>query len=192
MCPLCDSSHCEFWALHNSCLYSKITYLVDNPATVFFSIFMAVWTVIFIESWKRKQSRLQFEWDITGFGKETEMLRPEFELQVPAESIRINKITKEYEPFVPLSKIFQRYAFSAVMVLFMICLVLALVFGVIVYRVVLMMVLSRSESTRKYSGPITSFTAASINLIIIIILGRFYAWMAGKLTDLGRDFFSSD
>ena len=64
--------------------------------------------------------------------------------------------------------------------------VLALVFGVIVYRVVLMMVLSKSM-TRKYSGPITSFTAASINLVIIIILGRFYAWMAEKLTDMGKD-----
>lgn len=94
MCPLCESSHCEFWQLHNSCLYSKITYLVDNPATVFFSIFMAVWTVLFIEFWKREQSRLQFEWDIVGFGKETEMIRPEFELQVPANSKRINPITK--------------------------------------------------------------------------------------------------
>lgn len=47
-----------------------------------------------------------------------------------------------------------------------------------------MMVLSRSETTRKYSGPITSFTAASINLVIIIILGRVYAWLAVKLTDM--------
>ena len=62
---------------------------------------------------------------------------------------------------------------------------LALVFGVIVYRVILMMVLSKNKSIRKYSGPITSFTAASINLIIIIILGRFYAWLAVKLTDMG-------
>lgn len=182
MCPLCDNSYCKFWSLRSSCLYSKITYLVDNPATIFFSIFMAVWTVLFIEFWKREQTRLQFEWDVIGFGKGNEMIRPEFELKVNEK--RTNPITGETEPFVPLKKLIKRYTFSATVCIFMVCLVLALVFGVIVYRVVLMMVLSRSESVRKYSGPITSFTAASINLIIIIILGRFYAWLAVKLTDM--------
>ena len=80
----------------------------------------------------------------------------------------------------------KRYVFSAAVVLFMVCLVLALVFGVIVYRVVLMIVLYRSEKTRVYSGIITSVTAATLNLIIIIILGRFYAWLAVKLTDMGK------
>ena len=91
---------------------------------------------------------------------------------------------KEEEPFVPISKLIQRYCLSVTCVLFMICLVIALVFGVIAYRVVLMMVLARSESTRKYSAPITSFTAASINLVVIVILGRVYAWVAVKLTDM--------
>ena len=85
---------------------------------------------------------------------------------------------------MPFKKLLKRYIFSVSAVVFMVCLVLALVFGVIVYRVVLMVVLSKSENVRKYSGPITSFTAASINLIIIIILGRFYAWLAVWLTDM--------
>lgn len=34
----------------------------------------------------------------------------------------------------------------------MICLVLALVFGVIVYRVIIITILSQSDSTRRYSG----------------------------------------
>lgn len=182
MCPLCDNAYCKYWQLHHSCLYSKITYLVDNPATIFFSIFMAVWTVLFIEFWKREQSKLQFEWDITTSGRDSMMIRPEFEIEVNEK--RINPITKELEPFVPLRTIIKRYVFSVTCVLFMICLVLALVFGVIIYRVVLMIVLSRSENIRKYSGPITSLTAASINLFIIIVLGRLYAWVAVKLTDM--------
>ena len=91
MCPLCNNGLCKKWPLHNSCLFTKITYLVDNPATIFFSIFMAIWTVLFIEFWKREQSRLQFEWDVVGFGKETEMIRPEFELK--AKQKRKNSIT---------------------------------------------------------------------------------------------------
>ena len=72
----------------------KITYLVDNPATVFFSIFMAIWTVLFIEFWKREQNRLQFEWDTTGLGKNSERIRPEFELRAekrlhPLTGVRI-------------------------------------------------------------------------------------------------------
>ena len=67
-----------------------------------------------------------------------------------------------------------------------VCLVLALVFGVIVYRIVLMVALSKSSDTRKYSGTITSVTAASINLVIILILSRFYAWLAERLTDMGE------
>lgn len=42
LCPLCDKA-CEFQKLHESCLFSKITYLFDNPATVFFAIFMSLW-----------------------------------------------------------------------------------------------------------------------------------------------------
>ena len=69
----------------------KITYLVDNPATVVFSVFMAIWTVLFIEFWKREQSKLQFEWDTTDFQKKLEPIRPEFELQVQKK--RVNPIT---------------------------------------------------------------------------------------------------
>ena len=42
MCPLCDK-RCSYWKLTTSCNYSRLTYLFDNPATVFFAGFMAVW-----------------------------------------------------------------------------------------------------------------------------------------------------
>lgn len=92
MCPLCDNSMtCTNWRLVESCFYSKITYLVDNPLTVFFSVFMAVWTVLFVEFWKREQSKLQFEWDAIDFEKKSETIRPQFELKVPDR--RTNPIT---------------------------------------------------------------------------------------------------
>lgn len=91
MCPLCDQMMCQSWKLSESCFYSKISYIVDNPFTVFFSVFMAVWTVLFIEFWKREQSKLQFEWDVIDFEKNNEILRPEFELKVNTK--RKNPIT---------------------------------------------------------------------------------------------------
>ena len=42
MCPLCDK-RCSYWRLVTSCTYSRLTYLFDNYATVFFAGFMAVW-----------------------------------------------------------------------------------------------------------------------------------------------------
>jgi hypothetical protein len=93
MCPICDGKKCTVWKLSESCFYSKITYLIDNPATVFFSVFMAVWTVLFIEFWKREQAKLQFEWDVTNLNSnESEIIRPEFELLVT--ETRENPVTK--------------------------------------------------------------------------------------------------
>ena len=61
--PLCDKA-CSYQRLHESCLFAQITYLFDNPATVFFAIFMSLWATTFLELWKRKQSMIVWEWDL--------------------------------------------------------------------------------------------------------------------------------
>ncbi|CAB1339612.1 unnamed protein product [Coregonus sp. 'balchen'] len=42
MCPLCDRA-CSYWKLKTACGTARASHLFDNPATVFFSIFMALW-----------------------------------------------------------------------------------------------------------------------------------------------------
>jgi hypothetical protein len=42
MCPTCDY-FCDYWNLEDTCLHAKVTYLFDNPTTVFFVIFMSYW-----------------------------------------------------------------------------------------------------------------------------------------------------
>lgn len=42
MCPLCDKL-CDYWNLKSSCLHVRMTYLFDNPTTVFFAVFMSFW-----------------------------------------------------------------------------------------------------------------------------------------------------
>ncbi|CAF0848775.1 unnamed protein product [Brachionus calyciflorus] len=181
MCPLCDNElTCQKWKLSDSCFYSKVSYIVDNPFTVFFSVFMAVWTVLFIEFWKREQSKLQFEWDVIDFEKKNEPIRPEFELKVNTK--RKNPVTGEEEPYVPFMKRLSRYFVSFSMVLLMVCLVLALVVGVIVYRVSLIMAFPK-DTDQTWVSLMTSVSAACINLFLIIILSRFYSWLAVKLTD---------
>lgn len=42
MCPLCDNL-CGYWYLKDTCVHARITYLFDNPSTVFFATFMSFW-----------------------------------------------------------------------------------------------------------------------------------------------------
>lgn len=42
MCPLCDGA-CDFWHLSTACGTARASHLFDNPATVFFAIFMSLW-----------------------------------------------------------------------------------------------------------------------------------------------------
>ena len=79
---------------------------------------MAIWTVLFIEFWKRKQSKLQFEWDTGDNQKKIETVRPEFELKVKTK--RQNPVTLEQEPYVKQSIKIRQYFFSAASVLFMV------------------------------------------------------------------------
>ena len=89
LCPLCDKA-CKYQKLMDSCKFARLTYLFDNPATVFFAIFMSLWgkivlinfiithfvpivlATVFLELWRRKQSVIQWEWDLQGFESDEE------------------------------------------------------------------------------------------------------------------------
>lgn len=47
MCPLCDH-YCRYWDLSETCFHARVTYLFDNPATVFFAVFMSLWGLCFL------------------------------------------------------------------------------------------------------------------------------------------------
>ncbi|KAI3370915.1 hypothetical protein L3Q82_007421 [Scortum barcoo] len=86
MCPLCDRV-CSYWKLSTACATARASHLFDNPATVFFSIFMALWAAMFMEHWKRRQMRLNYEWDLTGFEDEEDHPRAEYEFRVMQKSL---------------------------------------------------------------------------------------------------------
>lgn len=41
--------------------------LFDHGGTVFFSLFMALWAVLFLEYWKRKNATLAYRWDCSDY-----------------------------------------------------------------------------------------------------------------------------
>ncbi|XP_062862580.1 anoctamin-2b [Trichomycterus rosablanca] len=78
MCPLCDRV-CDYWHLSTACGTARASHLFDNPATVFFAIFMSLWAVMFLEHWKRRQNSLNYSWNMTGMEEEEEHPRPKYE-----------------------------------------------------------------------------------------------------------------
>ncbi|XP_042204998.1 anoctamin-4-like isoform X1 [Homarus americanus] len=182
MCPLCDKL-CDFWKLEDSCLNSRITFLFDNPATVFFSIAMSFWATMFLELWKRKQAVIQWQWDLDNYEEEEE-LRPEFEEKVT--TTRINPVTNKPEPYLPLLNQITRLVAANSLVLLMLFVVMAAVFSVILYRmaVIIAMYQTTSDLFRRNAKLVTSMTAACLNLMVIIILNFFYEKLVVWLTNL--------
>ncbi|TTJ07840.1 Anoctamin-1 [Bagarius yarrelli] len=165
MCPLCDGV-CGFWNLSSACGTARASHLFDNPATVFFSIFMALWAAFFMEHWKRRQMRLNYEWDLTGFEEEEDHPRAEYEFRVMQKSLKKeqNKTKKIGVTFV-------------------------IVFGVILYRISTTWALhmSSNPTTRSNVRLTVKATAAIINLVVILILDEVYGAVAHWLTTLEEE-----
>uniref|UniRef100_A0A672YAH1 Anoctamin n=1 Tax=Sphaeramia orbicularis TaxID=375764 RepID=A0A672YAH1_9TELE len=164
MCPLCDRA-CSYWKLVTACGTARASHLFDNPATVFFSIFMALWAVLFMEHWKRRQMRLNYIWDLTGFGEEEEVSQK----QLLCSKKTIYRLSD--------------WLFSLNL---QITVTFAMVFGVILYRISIKAALHMSTypAARSNIRATVKTTAAIINLIIIIVLDEIYAAIARWLTTL--------
>ncbi|TMS13654.1 anoctamin-5b isoform X2 [Larimichthys crocea] len=193
MCPLCDKK-CPFWKLNSTCLSSWQSHLFDNEGTVFFAIFMGIWVTLFLEFWKRRQARLEYEWDLVDFEEEQQQLqiRPEFEIQ--CTNRRLNKITQEMEPYLPITSKCARFCLSTATVVFWISLIVACIIGVIAYRLAVYAAFAsiikdpmrKIQVVGRFITPqlATSVTASCINFVIIMILNFFYERVAVWITDM--------
>uniref|UniRef100_A0A3Q3D896 Anoctamin n=1 Tax=Hippocampus comes TaxID=109280 RepID=A0A3Q3D896_HIPCM len=185
MCPLCDKV-CSYWKLSSACGTARASHLFDNPATVFFSIFMALWAAMFMEHWKRRQMRLNYEWDLTGFEDEEDHPRAEYEFQVMQKSLsRDHKTQYKMEKLTCRDRL-PAYMTNVVTMLSMIGVTFAIVFGVILYRISTKAALHMSSNpvTRNHVQLTVKTTAAIINLVVILILDEVYGAVARWLTVL--------
>uniref|UniRef100_A0A673M3F1 Anoctamin n=1 Tax=Sinocyclocheilus rhinocerous TaxID=307959 RepID=A0A673M3F1_9TELE len=160
MCPMCDRA-CSYWKLVTACGTARASHLFDNAATVFFAIFMALWATMFMEHWKRRQMRLNYIWDLTSF-----------------EDTEVRNVKLTCRDRMPA------YMTIIVMMFFLIFVTLAIVFGVVLYRVSIMTALHMSSTPtfRTNIRATVKTTAAIINLIIIILMDEVYGAIARWLT----------
>ncbi|KAJ0029459.1 hypothetical protein NQD34_004456 [Periophthalmus magnuspinnatus] len=194
MCPLCDKK-CGYWKLSKICNSSWQSHLFDNFGTVFFAIFMGIWVTLFLEFWKRRQARLEYEWDLVDFEEEQQkvQLRPEYETKCSER--KLNLITQEVEPYLPLTSKCVRTCLSGATVLFWITLIIACIVGVIAYRLAVYAafasIMKDSPTNQLHVvGPYitpqlaTSVTASCINFVIIMVLNLMYERVAIWITDM--------
>ncbi|KAM4572726.1 anoctamin-1 isoform 2-T2 [Odontesthes bonariensis] len=185
MCPLCDRV-CSYWKLSTSCGTARASHLFDNPATVFFSVFMALWAAMFMEHWKRRQMRLNYEWDLTGFEDEEDHPRAEYEFRVMQKSLKKEQKKQQKMEKLTCQDRLPAYMTNIVMMLLMIGVTFAIVFGVILYRISTKAALHMSSNpmTRNHVQLTVKTTAAIINLVVILILDEVYGAVARWLTVL--------
>ncbi|KAI4546284.1 hypothetical protein MG293_002839 [Ovis ammon polii] len=173
MCPVCDK-YCPFMRLSDSCVYAKVTHLFDNGATVFFAVFMAVWATVFLEFWKRRRAVIAYDWDLIDWEEEEEEIRPQFEAKYSKKE-RMNPISGKPEPYQAFADKCSRLIVSASGIFFMICVVIAAVFGIVIYRVVTVSTFAAFKWAliRNNSQVATTGTAVCINFCIIMLLNVF-------------------
>uniref|UniRef100_A0A8C7H8Y9 Anoctamin n=1 Tax=Oncorhynchus kisutch TaxID=8019 RepID=A0A8C7H8Y9_ONCKI len=186
MCPLCDRA-CSYWKLKTACGTARASHLFDNPATVFFSIFMALWAAMFMEHWKRRQMRLNYIWDLTGFEEEEIDNTACLLLYVCSYfSLDYVLITLFQEKKVKLTCTDRAPAYMTGLftMLIMVGVTFAVVFGVILYRISIKAALhmSSNPTARTNIRATVKGTAAVINLVIIIIMDEVYGALARWLT----------
>ncbi|KAA0198662.1 hypothetical protein HAZT_HAZT005546, partial [Hyalella azteca] len=187
MCPLCDK-FCGYWNLNDTCFHAKFTYLVDNPATVFFAVFMSFWAALFLEMWKRYSAEISHRWDLTGFDIQEEHPRPQYLARLAhIKKKTVNIVTKTIEPRPPFWRMrVPGVLLSASSVLLLVMMAFVAVVAVILYRMSMLAALSIHGETviTSYAIIFTSTTAAVINLICIMIFNQVYARMAESLTEM--------
>lgn len=155
---------------------------------------MGIWVTLFLEFWKRRQARLEYEWDLVDFEEEQQQLqiRPEFEIRCTHR--RLNKISQEMEPYLPITSKCARFCLSAATVIFWISLIVACIIGVIAYRLAVYAAFAsiikdpmrKIQLVGRFITPqlATSVTASCINFVIIMILNFFYERVAVWITDM--------
>ncbi|XP_023034609.1 anoctamin-1 isoform X1 [Drosophila willistoni] len=186
MCPLCD--WCKFWDLKETCNYAKITYLIDNPSTIFFAVFMSFWAALFLELWKRYSAEITHRWDLTGFDVHEEHPRPQYLARLEhIPPTRTDYVTNMKEPTVPFWRMkLPATVFSFSVVLLLIALAFVALLAVVVYRMSMMAALKVGSVPMTTSNAIVVATASAafVNLCLLYVLNYMYNILAEYLTEL--------
>ena len=140
----------------------------SHPSIPFFSFLIALWGVLMLEFWKRKEQYTALEWGMTDF-EATETERPEYKGEEMNSYIDGSKMI-----FFPPTKASRRHRCALSLISFFSVLVLACVVAVFIIRALLY---------RTAVGSYSSFVASLLNSFTITVFNILYSHVSTKLTD---------
>lgn len=149
----------------------------NNPNTSFmpyFSVFIAIWSSFYIESWKRKEKTTAMKWGMWGF-EDSQQVRAEFtgtEIMSPVDG-------SSYLYF-PRSKYLMRLSYSISIIIIFIAIVIGTVGSIFYIRIIL-----TSDKSFTINGTLQlgGIIASLLNAIQIQTLNYIYGSVAIQLTD---------
>lgn len=181
MCPLCEK--CQYWRLSDNCnRLHKFGHSIDNYLGVAFSVFIALWAVIFLKRWTRHNAELHNRWSVQEYEDQLHV-RPQY--MTSKHERKVHPSSGKEEPYISAGSKCLRYTCSWSVFVFMISLAFAFSLGIVLYRISLVSVLLYKGQMGQEASPYLVFTTASIiNVVGIRVLGFVYLRLAKRLTDL--------
>eukprot|EP00002_Diphylleia_rotans_P039685 TRINITY_DN9264_c0_g1_i1.p1 TRINITY_DN9264_c0_g1~~TRINITY_DN9264_c0_g1_i1.p1 ORF type:complete len:398 (+),score=59.93 TRINITY_DN9264_c0_g1_i1:56-1249(+) len=144
---------------------------IDNPFVLVYSIFVSLWSTIFLEMWIRQQNRLAWYWGCTKSNDE-EPTRPQYR-----GIERISPITNEKELYYDHSKRVCTYFISAPVIGVMLASVIIATFAILALRII-------SANTKGFES-IGPTMAGMLNAVTIVVMDKIYLSVALWLNELG-------
>ncbi|KAF9384657.1 hypothetical protein BGX21_001252 [Mortierella sp. AD011] len=155
-----------------------VQYIFDNALTLPYTIFMTVWSTLFVEYWKRRSNTLVYQWNTLDLGR-NERTRPQFK----PTGTRISPVTGKKELYYPRYKQALSALLSFLVVLVSVAIVIISVGSLLWFNVKIRSFKKSDGVTPVISSSATSVLTALLNLVVIMILGTIYAKLAEFLTD---------
>ncbi|XP_012735870.3 anoctamin-9 [Fundulus heteroclitus] len=172
MCPLCDEG-CKVWKLSETCSYAKLSLLFDNNGTVLFAMFMAIWTTLFLEFWKRHRATFVCEWKVSEWSESEEELILEI---VNDSDCHPNEYKHSY----------LHSTLVLICVTIMIAVIIGLTHLLVVFRVIVAGFLAKKSSENSHSNIGAMLAGAVLHFLIITIMTRVNRIVAMKLCDIEK------
>ncbi|KRY39173.1 Anoctamin-1 [Trichinella spiralis] len=185
MCPVCIPENCVPWKLASSCESAIWNYTFDNYAGILMAVVTLTWAIFFLETWKRREASLAFQWDAFDVEEYSEGLRPEYETEIHRLNSSSSSTTINHQEFqMPLLKSICRKGASLSGVLLLIGAVLLALVALIVIRIEIYGLLKKIGGFWfAYQYEVTSMIIHLCTFAVVMTLGLIYEQSAHRLTD---------
>ncbi|KRX83741.1 Anoctamin-5 [Trichinella sp. T6] len=186
MCPICEPPNCELWEFaEEGCMRTKLSYVMDNEATLLMSCFIIVWEAVLVKLWKRREAALAFEWGTDDLEESDEIIRPDY--LVHAHKERLDKVTMEMEPCVSWQVRFGNLSISLSITLLMLVSSSAALVGLSLLRVLLYGEFRKlGGDFKKYSIDFARWTVHGFIFIAVFVYEKIYDLICHRLTTMER------